>query len=490
MTFILKMILGTTSLSIVSGLLTFYIISVIILLILENRDPDKTIAWILVMIFLPVVGFIIYFYLGQNWKKKRIISYFQTAVLSSFLRKKAYYTKDISPVIEKGEIKTEMEKKIVECIKRSVDFGITTRNNVEFYFNGADKFNALISELKKAKKYIHMEYYRVIDDKYGRMIRDILIEKASKGIEVKALFDFYGSFMFLRKYQVAMQKAGVDIHSFFNPLRLFNHYKTNYRTHRKLVIIDGRKAFIGGMNVSEDYVTGGKRFDAWKDMHLKVEGEAVYQLQTIFLYDWYLNRKKSIIDKKYYPKVSCNTCHSIVQAVYSGPESPFESIKQTYFIMISNASKSIWIATPYFIPDESLTMALKNAALGGVDVKVIVPSKHDHYIPFHASRTYFEDLMKAGVEFYEFTAGFMHAKCFIADSTVASIGSANLDTRGMLVNFEANVVLYSKDDVEKLSSEFKRMLSLSRKIDLEKFKKRPIHIKLQQSIARLFSPIL
>ncbi len=480
-------------LSILSLLLTVYIISFIILLMLENRDPDKTIGWILVVTFLPVIGLFIYFLLGQNWQKKHFIKHFQTKTLRSMLKKREFYTKRTISKIAKKEIDSDLEQKMINNIRRSVGFSLTSRNNAKFFSNGSKKFRALFAELKKAKKYIHLEYYIVKNDQYGEVLRDILIEKALQGIEVKVMLDFYGSFFFLRRNQIKMQKAGVDIHSFFNPLRLLQYHKTNYRNHRKIAIIDGKKAFIGGMNIGEEYATGGKRFSSWKDFHYMVEGEIVHQLQTIFVYDWYLARNESIIKKMYYPGYSKTRLkHNLIQAVYSGPESKDEPIKHTYFLMISNAKESIHITTPYFIPDESVNMALKNAAMSGVDVKIIVPSKSDHFvpIPFHASRTYFEELLEAGVKFYEYKPGFMHAKSIIVDSMVASVGTANLDIRGFQVNFEANIVIYNKSEVEKVEKEFISMISESKEIDLDNFRKRKISLKLKQSIARLFSPIL
>lgn len=479
-------------LSILSILLTVYIISFIILLILENRDPDKTIAWILVVLLLPIIGLLVYFYLGQSWKKRQFINHFHTKTLRSLSRKRMYYSKQIISKIAKEDIQSSLEQKMIYNIKRSVNFGLTTRNNITFFFNGSKKFSALIKEIKNAKKYVHLEYYLVRNDKYGEILKDVLIEKAQEGVEVRVLFDFYGSFFFLRKYQKLMQKAGVDVHSFFNPFRIFNHYKLNYRNHRKIVIIDGKKAFLGGMNIGEEYVSGGNKFQSWKDFHMMLEGEVVHQLQTIFIYDWYLTRKESIINKKYYPvNIKTNLKHKVIQAVHSGPDSERNAIKQAYFLMITNADKYVWIASPYFIPDESMITALKSAALGGVDVRIMIPSKSDkHHVPFNASRTYFEELMSAGVKIYEYLPGFMHGKMVVADGTIASIGTANFDIRAFQVNFESNIVLYSKDDVRILVKELKNMFSECKELHLEEFKKRSISAKFRQSLARLFSPLL
>jgi len=460
-------------------------------LILENRNPQKTIAWILVLLVIPVIGLLIYFYLGQNWKKKQFRKHFQTNTLHSLLKKRAYYARRILSEDAKVQIESPLEKKMINNIKKSSNFGLTSRNNIKFFFSGSKKIYALTRELKKAKKYIHMEYYRVRSDRYGDAIRDILIEKAQQGVEVKILLDFLGSIKFLSKNVKLMRKAGVDIHSFFNPLRLFNYHKLNYRTHRKIAIIDGKTGFIGGMNIGEEYVSGGKKFSVWKDCHMMLEGEIVHQLQTIFLYDWYLTRKESIIKKKYYPIINKTQLkHKVIQAVHSGPESIWSEIKQIYFLMITNAEKHIWMTTPFFIPDESMINALKNAALSGVDVKIIVPSVHDQRIPLYASRTYFQELLDVGVQFYEYMPGFMHAKAVIADSKIASVGSANFDIRTFDLNFEANVVLYSNEDVKVLESEFKSMLKDCKKISPDNFKNRSNWMKIKESLSRLLSPIL
>jgi cardiolipin synthase A/B len=478
-------------LSIISITLTIYIVSFIILLIMENRDPNKTIAWILIVTLFPIFGLFLYFYLGQNWKKKQFMNHFQTRTLDNLLKKKAYYSKKIISNIAKVEIKSNLEKKIIQSIKTITGFGLTTRNNMKIYTEGSKKFSALIKELMSAKKYIHLEYYEVTNDYYSQILRDVLMDKAKKGIEVKALFDFQGSLKFLLKNYKIMKKAGIDVHSFFNPLRLFQYHKLNYRNHRKIAIIDGKKAFIGGMNIGEKYINGGKRFNSWKDIHFMFKGEIVHQLQTIFLYDWYLATKKSIIKERYYPDISRKSLkNKVLQAVFSGPECHWEGIKHVFFTLITNANKSIHITTPYFIPTESMLTALKNSALSGIDIKIILPSKPDHYIPFHASRTYFEELMRAGVKFYEYQPGFLHAKSVIVDSITATIGTTNFDIRGFQVNFESNVVIYNHKDVIEIEKIFEDILKESILIDPYKFKKRRTSTKLKQSIARLFSPIL
>ncbi|MCB9359050.1 cardiolipin synthase [Candidatus Woesearchaeota archaeon] len=477
--------------SVLSIVLTLYIFSFIILLILENRDPDKTIAWILIVAFIPILGLFIYFYLGQNWKKKQFIQHFQTKTLHSIIKQKAYYAKKILSDTAKKDIGSMLEKKIINTVQKTTDFGITSRNNMRFFFKGGDKFDELVKQIRMAKKYVHIEYYRIHDDIYGRVLKKILLDKANDGVEVRLLLDFYGSLNFLRKYTNELRRGGVNVHSFFNPFRLFQYHKLNYRNHRKIVIIDGKKAFIGGMNIGVPYVSGGKRFRSWRDMHVMVEGEAVHQLQTIFIYDWYLARKENIIDDKYYPKLSKkNLKHKVLQSIYSGPEQAYEPIKQLYFLLITNTKKEIKICSPYFIPDESTCTALKNASLSGVKVKLIMPSKPDHHVPFFASRTYFEELMKAGVEIYQYGPGFLHAKCILVDGTVATLGTANFDIRGFQMNFESNIIMYSKQDVEIVEQEIDDIIVHSKKLDLEKFKKRKISMKVRESFCRLLSPVL
>ena len=335
-----------------------------------------------------------------------------------------------------------------------------------------------------------MEYYVFKSDNIGKKIMNLLMEKAKKGIEVRLLYDFMGSLKLSAESKKSMKKAGVRIQSFFNPLKLFSYHKLNYRNHRKIVIIDGRKAFIGGINVGDNYIDGGKKFKSWRDLHTLVEGNIVHQLQTVFLYDWYLTTRKNIIKRYYFPEFKACSGEKSLQTVYSGPESEWQAIKQLFFLMITNARKSICITTPYFIPDETLFMAVKNAALSGIDVKIIVPSKADYKILFHASRTYFEELMQAGVSIYEYTKGFIHSKIIVVDDETATVGTANFDIRSMQVNFDVNLVLYEKTDVNYVSGFFQHSLSGSKKIELASFKKRRLSLKVVESIARLLSPIL
>lgn len=474
---------------IVSTLLSIYIISFIILLILENRDPEKTVAWILIVFFFPIIGLIAYFYLGQNWKKKKFMRYFHTGILKTFFKKRAQYAQDLEASTQ--FLAQQVQQKTAQVINHSTWFELSLNNNFTLYSDGKRLHEELIKQLRAAKKFIHIEYYRVRNDQYGHEIRDVLIEKAQQGVEVRVMLDFYGSLSFILKNQALMRRKGIISYSFFNPLRLFAHHKANYRTHRKIVVVDGKYGFIGGMNIGEEYITGGKHFHSWHDAHAFVEGTIVHQLETIFLYDWYLNRKENIITKDYFPHIKLkNKKQTPMQVVYGGPESREDVIKQTYFTMISNARKNITITTPYLIPDESILIALKNAAMSGITVKIIMPAVHDHLVPFHASRTYFEELLQAGVQIYEFSKGFMHAKIVEVDGLIASVGTANFDVRSFNMNFECNLILYGKNEVGEVQKLVEEMIPLSRQIHLETFKRRSILRKMKQSFFRLFSPVL
>jgi cardiolipin synthase A/B len=468
-----------------------YIISVVILLLLENRDPERTIAWLLIFLLFPLIGLIIYFYSGQNWKKKNFIKNFQTKELNLFLQKedRCFQANDCKA----STLSDKLQEKLAKNIEKSINFSPTAKNSFKLLTTGQEKYDWLKKELKKAKKFIHMEYYIIKSDKISNEIKDILIQKAKEGVEVRLLFDYMGCLQFSKKMRRELKCAGVMIQDFFNPLKLFAYHKLNYRNHRKITVIDGQVGFVGGMNIGDYYITGRHRFSHWQDLHSKVEGGVVGQIEAVFLYDWYLATKKSIITESYFPKSKSKGTKEM-QILYSGPESKWAVVKHAFLTMITNAEKNITIITPYFVPDKVLFTALKNAALSGVKVKIILPhrseKRFDFRVAFFAGKTYYDELLEAGAEIHEYKKGFIHAKTIVVDAKTALIGTANFDVRSMEVNFEINLALYNKSDAEEISNYAAKILEDCQKVKIEEFRKRSKLTMLAESVARLLSPIL
>ena len=348
-----------------------------------------------------------------------------------------------------------------------------------------------MKDIENAKEHIHLEYFIIKNSDIGIKIKDLLIKKAKSGVKVKILYDDVGCwrFWFHRKFFNDMKKVGIQISAFLPATFPFIGGKLNYRNHRKIVIIDGHIGYTGGINIGDEYIGKNKKFEYWRDTHIRIEGSSVYMLQMVFLTDWYYTTKKAEFEPKYFPKLE-HKGNSMIQVVATGPDSDWEAIHYAYFSAICNAKERVYIETPYFIPDEGLLRALKSAALSGVDVRIIFPSIADHKIVHQASYSYFDDILKSGGKVYLYNKGFIHSKLIIIDDKIASTGSANMDLRSFMLNFEINAFIYDKDIINKISDDFFEDLKNSKEVDLEVFQNRPFIKKWAESVARLFSPIL
>ena len=481
-----------------------YIASAVIatIIILENRDPARTVTWLLIFLLLPGIGLLIYIIFGRNIRKIKI---FKTQKLANDI-KEAKIFENLEEIrelvnleqysiknktIENEELEDYPKKRVISLLLNTGIFPFTTNNNVDVYVDGIQKFDNLIKDIKSAKHHIHLEYFIIKDSEIGRKIKDLLIEKSKQGVKIRLLYDDVGCwrFWFNRKFFNEMKSHGIDIMPFLPAKFPIIGSKLNYRNHRKIVVIDGEIGYTGGINIGDEYIGKNKKFGYWRDTHIRLKGSSVYMLQMIFLIDWYYTTKEVILNKKYFPKMDyCGD--SMVQVVASGPDSDWEAIHYAYFTAICQAKKSIYIETPYFIPDESILRALKSASLSGIDVRIIFPKIADHKMVNNASYSYFEDILKSGGKVYLYNKGFIHSKIVIIDDKIASSGSANMDLRSFMLNFEINAFIYDKDIIKVMTKDFFDDINQSEEINHEKFKNRSIIKKTRESIARLFSPIL
>ncbi|KGX87719.1 cardiolipin synthase [Pontibacillus litoralis] len=468
----------------------FFTISAIfisIVIFFENRHPSQTLTWLLVLAAVPYIGFFFYIMFGQNYRKRKMFA--QKGELDD----QAFQQIEGSRFIDQNQLKQmgDHQRLLFSLAQRLGNSPITFNTETKVLTDGDVKFTVLLDELKKATHHIHMEYYIVRHDEIGQEIKEILKEKARNGVEVRFLYDAVGSWQLSSTYKQEMIEAGVHIVP-FSPVRLpFLNNKINFRNHRKIVVVDGDVALVGGLNIGDEYLGRDAYFGYWRDTHLYVKGESVRSLQLIFLRDWYYMTGEALLMNEYFsPKLIEANNLGGVQMIASGPDNEWEVIKHVFFSMIVSAKKTIWIASPYFIPDDDIRTALKNAALSGVDVRLLVPSRPDKKIVFYASHSYFPELLEAGVKVYAYQKGFMHSKFIIVDNELASIGTSNMDMRSFHLNFEVNAFLYRTESTFTLVNDFLNDLQHSEEIMLEEFRKRPLYRRFFESTCRLLSPLL
>ncbi|RKD33515.1 cardiolipin synthase [Thermohalobacter berrensis] len=471
-------------------ILTIYSIFIATVIFLENKNPSKTIAWLLILILVPVVGFIFYIFLGHNIRRKmkfekKKYSDFKHLTYAVDIQKELLKGTDIFKNVEESLVKS----KLINLLLKVSNSPFTSNNRTKILKNGDETFKHIIDEIKNAKHHIHMEYFIIKDDDIGNKIREILIGKAKEGVKVRVIYDDVGCWRLSKNYINSLKASGVEIYPFYPVIFPVLSRELNYRNHRKIVVVDGRVGFIGGLNIGDEYLGLNPRLGFWRDTHIKIEGEAVYGIQNTFLKDWEFVSGKYISGKSYYPKLPYYG-EQIIQITPSGPDTEWRSIMKAYFTMIATAEERVWIATPYLVPEDSINTALMTAALSGIDVRIIIPSKPDHILVYWASRSNIEDLLKAGVKIYTYEKGFIHSKLLLVDGEVASVGTANLDIRSLEMNFEINSFIYDKEVVKELEKDFIEDLSHSKEVILEEHLKRNILVKFKESIGRLLSPLL
>lgn len=455
-------------------------IGAVIVIISENRNPIKTISWVLVLLLLPLVGLVIYYFFGEDNRKKRLIS-------KKMYKKLNRKSLDQLDMPERLNPPTEY-KGLVNLLNKLKECPLYDGNKITFYNNGKDKFEALFEEIRKAKSHIHIQYYIYMDDKIGCALRDLLIEKVKEGVQVRLLYDDVGSWKAKNKFYTNMEKEGIQVQPFLKVRFPLLTSRVNYRNHRKVVVIDGTVGFMGGMNVADRYIDGVKS-GVWRDSHFKLEGKAVHGLQTSFVIDWYSSQKELLTAKTYYPPLSSQG-DNIMQIVTSGPTGEFKEIHQGIFQAITNAKKSIYIQTPYFIPTDSLLLAIQTAALSGVDVHLMIPKHSDTTFVHIASLSYIKPMLNAKVKVHFFTPGFIHSKLIVIDDSLVITGSANMDVRSFEHNFEINAFIYNQQSAIEARNIFMNDLKNSEFITHEEWSQRPRIQKFKESVLRMFTPLL
>ncbi|MCM3134957.1 cardiolipin synthase [Paenibacillus polysaccharolyticus] len=457
----------------------------------ERKDASASWAWLLVLNFIPVFGFILYLLTGQNLTRYRLFQWKERKKLGLEERIEAQLAQlqdNRTPFSNKA---TENSQDMIYMNLKQNGALLTEHNAVEIITDGTDKFQRLLDDIEAAQDHVHVQYYIYRGDSLGKRIRDALIHKAREGVKVRLLYDALGSRRVRNRFFKELREAGGLVEVFFPSKFSLINLRMNYRNHRKIVIIDGNLGYTGGFNVGDEYLGLNSKFGYWRDTHLRIRGNAVHALQTRFLLDW--NEASKQHDTPYvpahFPHIEA-IGHTAMQIVSSGPDAETEHIKNSYLKMINDAKQSIMIQTPYFIPDASVFEAIRLACLSGIDVRIMIPNKPDHAFVYWATLSYIGELLKVGAKAFIYDNGFIHAKTLIIDSLVASVGTANIDYRSFRLNFEVNAFMYDETIATALVQTFEHDLHVSRELTLEEYQNRSLMIRFKEAISRLLSPIL
>lgn len=460
------------------------------IIFLERKNPSATLAWIMILFLLPVFGILLYVFISQNIARKKIfrLKALEERIIGTALKTQISEIEGDTFAYKKPEFR---EWKSMIRLHQNLDRSYFTQDNIiDILTDGQDKFDKLMKDIQNATSHIHMMYFIFQNDTLGRAIIDLLTQKAREGVEVRLLLDAMGSSKISPVMLNEYKKAGGK-YSFFFPskIKVFN-LKLNYRNHRKLVVVDGKIGYLGGFNIGNEYLGKKKKIGYWRDTHLRITGSSVYDLQMRFILDWRFASKEDLDISLAYFNEPEREGHTGIQIVSSGPDSKHEAIKHGYLKLISSAKERIIIQTPYFVPDYSILESLKNAALSGVELSVMIPCKPDHVFVYWATYAYVGELLDAGAKIYIYNNGFLHSKMICVDGKVASVGSANFDIRSFKLNFEVNAFIYDSVAVSHLEEIFYNDIYYSEELTIEKYRIRPVSVKLKESVSRLLSDLL
>ncbi len=477
---------------IVSGwriLLLVLILVSIVAIIVQRRDPIKTIAWIAVILLVPLVGLILFYLFGRSYRKKKVFFRKELSDFRQVEKHLLWQNKHLIHNLLQNDEQLISKIGVVKLLFNNSKAILTMHNKIEILQNGDETFPAIFKAIEQANHHIHIESYIIEDGKVAEQLKTLLIKKATEGVEVRIMYDDVGSWGLSKQFINDLQDAGVEIHAFL-PVR-FPRFaqRLNYRNHRKIIVVDGKVGFIGGLNIADRYWYGSPDIGIWRDTHLKIIGTAVQSLQLIFLTDWHFATDKLLSQEVYFPENKIKN-RTIVQIIASGPDSDWSSIMQAYFYLISTAKKYVYMSTPYFIPNESILTAIKTIALSGVDVRIILPYKSDSMLTYYGSLSYLPELLEANVSVYTYQKGFTHSKVLIVDDIISSVGTANIDLRSFDQNFEVNALIYDKEITLKLKETYLEDLKHCDKVILEEYYNKPFTHHFAQGIARIFSPLL
>ncbi len=457
------------------------IISLIAVVLSENRNPVKSLAWITVLLMVPVFGVVLYIFFGRSMKNTRMI----TRRNRRRLRKKESFR---GVDIKKLDLSTSSRQQI--RMARTLTGALYyPGNKVDIFTDGLAKFDSLLGDIARARRYVHLEYYIFCDDEIGTRMADLLISKAREGVKVRVIYDHIGSLHTKAKFFRRMAEAGVDVHPFFRVTFPMFATRVNWRNHRKIAVIDGEVGYIGGMNIADRYITGVP-YGIWRDTHLRITGPAVGGLQYAFAVDWNFVGQPLLEERADTRVRTAPEFSAGVQMMTSGPTSQWSNIAMVFQKAIANAKRCVFVQTPYFLPTDSLLRTLQTVALAKVDVRIMSPAPSDSAILNYASRSYIRECLMAGIKVYLYEGGMLHAKMVLVDDEFVSAGSTNFDFRSLEHNFEGNVFIYSTELNQRMRAIFLDDIACCVRLSAAEWNKRPLWQKSKESIFRLLSPVL
>ncbi len=474
------------------GVIYIVILIIVCLRILfETRSATKTLAYLLFCIFLPVGGIIFYTLFGINYWRKKLYDkkMSQDEKILSQLKKDNNHYNEAS--LQQRDMVGPDNTELATMLIRDLHSPLTRKNKVKLLVNGEEKFPEVMQVLQNAKHHIHLEYYIYEQDDTGTAIIELLIQKAKEGVEVRFIYDDFGSPSIKRKIEKRMRDVGVQVYPFHKVHFYLLANRINYRNHRKIIVVDGQTAFVGGINVSDKYINNKPGQLFWRDTHLRIDGPGVYYLQYLFISDWNFCCPQPLMpDQLHFVPNKVIKEDMYVQIAASGPDSLQASVLYSILQAIYLAKEEILITTPYFVPGDSILEGLRIAALSGLSVKLLVPGICDSKLMNYASKSNYNDLLQAGVEIYLYQKGFVHSKTLVTDGKLSIVGTANMDHRSFDLNFEVNAIIYNRPFASQMRKVFFDDIKEAEKIDPERWYKRSAYEQFPEKIARLFSPVM
>lgn len=474
------------------GIYLINVILAIVIIFRQRRDIVAIWAWLLVLFLLPVIGFLIYAFLGRQLPKNKLFKV-KSDVQLQLDELLAQQRQELGNENLPADLVSDSVKSLVTMFQTANHAFLARKNRVRIIADGQQLFHEMIEDIERAKSSVHIEFYSFYNDRIGQQIRDLLVRKAQSGVEVRVIYDPFGSLGAFRSFF----KPLLDVGGYAEPFlarSAITDFRLNFRDHRKIVVIDGKAGYVGGFNIGDQYLGRSKKFGYWRDTHLRITGSAVFGLQGRFSMDWNATASQGLlptdhIESRYFPLTHVKG-DTNMQIVSSGPDSDLQQIKMGYIRLIQSAKQRVWIQTPYLIPDDSVMDAIRIAVMAGVDVRIMIPHMADHPFVYRATQYYAHELAKDGVKIYYYEHGFMHSKTMVVDDRLASVGSANMDYRSFKLNFEVNAFLYDEKLAVKLADLFEEDQHLSRLMTAEDFDNQSLYLRFKQSFCRLLSPIL
>lgn len=473
----------------ISTVFVITVVATIAIIIHQKRDPAKTTLWVLVLVALPLIGLLLYVFFGRNHRKEKLFERKGLQDQEQMRHMSAEQLVQLHNNRDKLSPKVAAYSSHIMLLLNNSKALLSEYNEVEVMQDGRATFDAIIASIGAATHSIHMLFYIVSDDTIGNRIKTLLMAKARAGVRVRLIYDDVGSWALPTAFADDLRAVGVEVYPFM-PVRMPTlTSKANYRNHRKIVVIDGEVGYLGGMNIADRYIEGHRTLGPWFDTMLCLRGEAVHAMQAIFFTDWYFVSNTQIDNEAaYFPKVHTSN-YLPMQIVTSGPDSDWANIMQAYFNAINRASDHIYIASPYFIPNESVLTALKTASLSGIDVRIMLPGRSDSRVVYWSSLSYVQELLDAGIKVYMVQHGFNHSKIMMVDSSCAFVGSANMDIRSFEDNFEVAAIIYDRSLTRQLEASFMQSLQTCKRVQPDEWSERPLRITFVEAMARIVSPL-